>query len=439
MAELTNRTNTLGATTVLRVRAANLEVRRGPDAGKTARVDRLAFVIGSGETADLRLDDRTVSREHVRLSLTPRGIHVRDEGSKNGTRIGKLGVADVVITTDTVLEVGSTLVALTIEAEPLELSLSASAHFGEAIGVSPAMRHLFATLDPVARSEVTVLLEGETGVGKEVIARAVHARSARAEGGFVVVDCGAIPRSLLESELFGHEKGAFTGANDQRRGLFEEADGGTLFLDEVGELPLDLQPKLLRALEQREIRRVGARAPRRIDVRVIAATNRRLTEAVRSKEFREDLFYRLAVVRVTVPALRDRPEDIEPLALAFLRRFKADPNIALPPELAALLVHHTWPGNVRELRNVVERYAVVGGTGVLEDRAGEATREDLSSMPYHEARRVVLERFERDYIPRILERAGGVMARAADQAELARPSLYRMMDRLGLSRRDDGD
>ncbi len=427
-----------GAASVLRVCAATLEIKRGPDAGRKVRVEQPAFVIGTGEGADLRLSDRTVSREHLTLHLTPAGVELRDEGSKNGTHIGKMRVGRVTVSSDTVLEVGSTTIALALERDPIDLPLSASARFGDALGISAAMRHLFATLEPVAKSSTTVLLEGESGVGKEVLARALHARSDRAKGPFVVVDCGAIPPTLIESELFGHEKGAFTGATEERRGLFEDASGGTLFLDEVGELPLDLQPKLLRALEQREVRPVGGRT-RKVDVRVVAATNRRLAEAVRSKEFRQDLFYRLAVVRVTVPPLRDRPEDIEPLATAFLRAHKGDPTATLSPDLVALLVHHTWPGNVRELRNVIERYAVVGAAGLLDDtdRASPESGEALSRLPYHEARKVVVERFERDYIPRILARAGGVVARAADQAELARPSLYRMMDRLGISRRDE--
>jgi transcriptional regulator with PAS, ATPase and Fis domain len=271
------------------------------------------------------------------------------------------------------------------------------------------------------------------------LARGIHSSSERSDGPFVVVDCGAIPESLVESELFGHEKGAFTGAHEARRGLFEEAHEGTIFLDEIGELPLSLQPKLLRALEQREVRPVGARAPRSIDVRVVAATNRRLAEAARAQEFRHDLYYRLAVMRVIVPPLRDRPEDIVPLATDFLRRFKHDPNAGISPDFAALLTGYDWPGNVRELRNVVERYAIVGEAGEdLLDVGGDAIQQDLSRLPYHEARGIVVDRFDREYVGRILERSKGVVTRAADEAELGRATLYRMMDRLGMSRRDDG-
>jgi transcriptional regulator with PAS, ATPase and Fis domain len=422
--------------TLLRVRAVNLEVTHGPDKGRRARIDRPTFIVGTGETADLRLSDGTVSREHLRISLSPNGVHLVDEGSKNGSWIGGLRIADVTITRDAAVEVGQTALALRVEAGPLDLPLSASAKFGQAIGVSAAMRHLFAILERASASEVTVLLEGESGVGKEVLARAVHDKSNRADGPFVALDCGAIPSGLIESELFGHEKGAFTGAVEPRKGVFEQAGGGTLFLDEIGELPLELQPKLLRVLEQREVRPLGSEdKPRSVDVRVIAATNRRLAEAAHKNEFRRDLFYRLAVARVTVPPLRDRPEDVLPLAREFLRVTAGDPNAELPPDLSSMLTSYKWPGNVRELRNVIDRYALLGArdAGTLFD-AGIAEPQsrgldDLARLPYHEARRRALEQFERTYLPRVLELAGGVVARAAERAEVARPSFYRMLDR----------
>jgi transcriptional regulator with PAS, ATPase and Fis domain len=304
---------------------------------------------------------------------------------------------------------------LHIEAGPLDLPLSENARFGDAIGVSAPMRHLFASLERVAATEATVLLEGESGVGKEVLAHAIHAASPRAARPFVALDCGAIPPTLIESELFGHERGAFTSADEARRGAFEEANGGTIFLDEIGELPLEMQPKLLRVLEQREVRPLGARAPRRVDVRVVAATNRRLMEAASKGEFRRDLFYRLAVARVVIPPLRDRREDILPLALAFLRTASGNASAELEPELAALLTSYAWPGNVRELRNVIDRYAVLGvrdAEGLFDNaHKGLAEEEDLALLPFHEARRRVLDRFERTYLPRVLERAGGVVAR----------------------------
>ncbi len=307
--------------------------------------------------------------------------------------------------------------------------------FGDALGASEAMRQLFATLARVAGEELSVLLEGESGVGKDVLARALHQHSRRAAGPFVVVDCGAIPPNLIESELFGHERGSFTGAESARRGVFEEATGGTLFLDEIGELPLDMQPKLLRALEQREIRPVGGRGTRPIDVRVVAATNRKLTTLAQTGGFRSDLYYRLAVVCATVPPLRDRREDVLPIARAMLRALRKDESAEIASEVEARLVAYRWPGNVRELRNVVERYAVFGDSPGLFEAIEEppVREEDLATLTYHEAKKRVLDRFEEAYLPRVLERAGGVVTRAAELAGVARPSFYRMLERLRAS------
>ncbi len=421
-----------GAT--LRIRAAELAVSSGPDAGRTVRIEQPTFVVGSGPGADLRLTDPAVSQEHLRLSLGPDGMHLRDGGSKNGTWIGAIRVADITLVGAATVQIGRTVLSLQLDASAIDLPLSDAPSFGGAIAVSTSMRHLFALLERAAASDVTVLLEGESGVGKEVLATAIHARSARESGPFVAVDCGAIPANLIESELFGHERGAFTGAFQAHQGVFEQARGGTLFLDEIGELPLDLQPKLLRVLEQREVRPLGARAPRAIDVRVIAATNRRLAEAAQKNEFRKDLFYRLAVARVTVPPLRDRPEDIVPLARAFFRTVTADASAEIPPDLAAILTSYAWPGNVRELRNVMERYALLGvrDADMLLDSTRAAPSQDLSLLPFREARRAAIERFEREYAPRVLARADGVVARAAQLAEVARPSFYRLLERLRL-------
>jgi transcriptional regulator with PAS, ATPase and Fis domain len=423
----------------IRVRAATLRVTKGPDAGLTTRVDRPSFVIGSGPGADLRVADPAVSREHVRLLLGASGIRLRDEGSKNGTHMGGARVHDVTLTSDAAITLGATTISIALEADAMELALSASDSFGDAIGLSAVMRHLFATLERAASSDLTVLLEGESGVGKDLLARALHLKSARSDGPFVVLDCGAIPPNLIESELFGHEKGAFTGAQNARRGVFEEANGGTIFLDEIGELPLDLQPKLLRALEQREVRPVGGRSARPIDVRVIAATNKRLAEAARTGEFRSDLFYRLAVVRTTVPPLRERPEDVLLIARTMLRALKGDPTCDVPVDFASMLVAYRWPGNVRELRNVVERFAVLGRAHEgLFDRAEAVVRsadDELANLTFHEARKIVLDRFEEAYLPRVLARAGGVVSRAAELAGVARPSFYRMLERLRVSGR----
>jgi DNA-binding NtrC family response regulator len=419
---------------VMNVCSATLSIVRGPDAGREERIASPTFVVGGGSATDMRLSDPSVSREHLRLTLTSAGVRIRD-CSKNGTRIGGLRIHDVVAQSDTVMTLGTTALALRLEAERLLLPLSEGTAFGDAFGSSPVMRHLFAILERAAQSDLPVLFEGESGVGKDVLARAVHQASNRRDGPFVVVDCGGLPSNLVESELFGHARGAFTGADTERRGLFDDAHGGTLFLDEVGELPLDVQPKFLRALETREIRPVGGKKARRIDVRVLCATNRKLAEAAKRGSFREDLYYRLAVARVTVPALRDRPEDVLPLATRFLHRAKGDDRAEIPADLAALLSEYSWPGNVRELKNVIERYAVLGDTAslMLLDPVVPGSGEDLSKLPYHEARRLVLERFEQDYVPKVLARADGVVARAAEQAQLARPSFYRLLERLRLA------
>jgi len=426
----------MGGKPLLIVRAATLTILKGPDTGREVRITSPSFTIGGGATADLILTDPGVSREHVQLALMPNGIRVRDR-SKNGTRIGGLRIHDVLVQTDTVLVVGTTSIAVKLEAENLALPLSEGSTFGEAFGASSNMRHLFAVLEEAAKADISVLLEGESGVGKDVLARAIHASSARRDGPFVIVDCGTIPPNLVESELFGHVRGAFTGADDDRRGMFDDAHGGTLFLDEIGELPLEMQPKLLRALETKEIRPVGGRKTKRADVRVVSATNKKLAEGARRGSFREDLFYRLAVARVAVPPLRDRKDDVLPLATRFLRASKKDDHAEIPPELAAMLAEYSWPGNVRELRNVIERHVALGETAValLLDRNVQQSggAEDLSSFPYHEARRLVLERFERDYIPGVLARTNGVIARAAEHAQIARPSFYRLLERLRIA------
>ncbi len=419
--------------TALQVRSAKLVITKGADAGRSATIDQPLFVIGTGQSADVRLADPAVSREHVRVSLLPNGVRIRDDGSKNGTWLGGVRIREVLLSSDASIVVGGTTIAITVEADSLELPLSANDRFGDAIGGSAVMRNLFAMLEKVAPTELTVLLEGESGTGKDVLSRAIHAKSARANEPMVVVDCGAIPENLIESELFGHERGAFTGADKARKGVFEEASGGTLFLDEIGELPIEMQPKLLRALEAREVRPIGGRVAKPIDVRVVAATSRRLAEAARTGEFRSDLFYRLAVARVTVPPLRDRPEDVLPIARAMLRVLRSDPTLEIPADLASMLEAYNWPGNVRELRNVVERWAALGRLDrTMFDplEAQMSAEDDLAMLPYHQARKIVLDRFEEKYLPRVLERAGGVMARAAELAEVARPSFYRMLERI---------
>ena len=431
---------------VLRARAASLEVTAGPDAGLKARLDRPVLVVGSGPTADLRLTDDTVSRVHVRLSLGQDGVFVRDEDSKNGTWIGGVRIGTATLAADTLLVLGATSLAVRIDAETTSIALHPGGRFGESIGTSEAIRHVFATLARAAQTEETILVVGEPGVGKDALASAVHAASLRRERPLVRVDCAGLSAALLEDELFGHEPGAYeshrgdadTGdVGEAREGAFELANGGTIVLEEVSALEGDLQTKLAAALEARATTRIGSSALIPFDARVVCTSQRPLGDLASIGLFRQDLYYRLSVVRVHVPPLRDRPDDVLPIASHFLRDATHDPSAELPAELAGMLVAYRWPGNVRELRNVVLRYATLGardrdalfGTGAFGDRRALPPLEELAQLPYHDARQAVLERFEDAYIPAVLERAGGVVSKAAELAGVARPSFYRMVDR----------
>jgi transcriptional regulator with PAS, ATPase and Fis domain len=290
-----------------------------------------------------------------------------------------------------------------------------------------------------------VLLEGETGTGKELLAEAIHTRSSRSTGPFIVVDCGALPRDLIASELFGHVRGAFTGALNAKRGLIEEADGGTLFLDEIGELPLDLQPQLLRALEKREVRPIGEVRARKVNLRVVAATNRNLAEQVRAGTFREDLYFRLAVVRAPVPPLRKHREDIPMLVRTFLRQLSRS-DFELSPDILSLLMAHDWPGNVRELRNVVERGLSLDGgdlpievAGAVGEATGDAAQHlvggmspDVLAKPFKEAKGMLVESFEREYLTHLLARHNGNISRAALEAGIDRNYIHRLVKKYNI-------
>ncbi|BDG08451.1 sigma-54-dependent transcriptional regulator [Anaeromyxobacter paludicola] len=324
--------------------------------------------------------------------------------------------------------------------------LERAAGFDEMVGASAEMQQVLALVEQVAPASATVLLRGETGTGKELVARALHRRSPRRDRPFVALNCSAVPQALMESELFGHEKGAFTGAEARRVGRFEQADGSTLFLDEVGELDLAVQAKLLRVLQERELHRVGSTAPVRVDVRIVAATNRDLEAMVREGSFREDLYYRLNVIPIRLPALRERPGDLPALMAHFLgdfaRRYGREPTPA-PPEVLAAAREHTWPGNVRELRNLCER-AVVMGWSAVAPMLGPVARPPPPSaaalvdfgLPLLEARQRLVERFEREYLSRLLERHHGKVGEVARAAGIAERNLYEKMKQYGMSRED---
>ncbi len=425
-------------------RRVRLSVLQGPDRGSELLLERPRVRIGSGPECELRLTDPAVSRLHLELSATERGLLLRDLGSTNGTLLSPgLRLERAILGGPATILLGGTSLRIEPTDEELEIRLSRRLSCGALLGQSPAIREVFAALEQVGPATATVLLEGESGTGKELAAAALHALSPRRDAPLVTVDCGAIPASLIESELFGHERGAFTGAEQSRAGSLEQAAGGTLFLDEIGELPLELQPRLLRFLESGQVKRLGATRALALDVRVIAATNRNLREEVERGSFRRDLYYRLAVVRIELPPLRERPEDILLLAHHFAERHARDPRSVLTPEIAAMLQAHAWPGNVRELRNVVERLALMPelAAGALRaelaggERAAGATAGigSLLELPFHEARTAWQDRFERQYLTLQLERAGGVVAHAAGQSGLPRQTFHRLLRKHGLA------
>jgi transcriptional regulator with PAS, ATPase and Fis domain len=433
--------------------AFDLHVIAGPDAGAHRRLGPGRIRVGTAPACDVRLGDPTVSHLHCQLEIHGHGVHVTDLESTNGTFVDGVRVYSAELNAGGTITIGSTVLRLELTGEPVYVELSRADRFGRFLGASAEIRRVYAILERVAPTDATILIQGETGTGKEALALAIHEASERADGPFIAVDCGAIAENLFESELFGHVRGAFSGAVIDRTGLFEQANGGTLFLDEIGELPLSLQPKLLRVLEMREIRRVGASTTRRVDVRVLAATNRMVARQVNEGTFREDLYYRLAVLEVIIPPLRARREDIPPLAAHFYRTFSGR-NDALPPEFLATLAARAWPGNVRELRNFIERSVSLGWVTRQSDKpmglsatappglpaSAPPGLEALLPMdlPLKEARELWTNRFESLYVSALLRRCHGNVTRAAELAGVNRRSLQRLMAQHGI-RSGDGD
>ncbi|MEM6929438.1 MAG: sigma 54-interacting transcriptional regulator, partial [Myxococcota bacterium] len=332
----------------LRLRRIGLRVLDGADAGHEGQFDHDVIRIGQSEGNHFILTDDTVSRRHAEIARTADGIVLRDLGSTNGTFIEKVRIKEVFLGEHRVFRLGKSEIEFDLLDQVVDIVPTQNTRFEDLVGQSLQMREMFAVLERVARTELTVLVTGETGSGKELVSRAIHNRSSRRDGPFVVFDCGAVARNLIESELFGHERGAFTGAVAARAGVFEQAHGGTIFLDELGELPLDLQPALLRVLEQREVKRIGDRRVRSVDVRVVAATNRDLQQRVADGQFREDLYYRLAVVEVPLPSLRDRTEDLPLLVEHLLGTANFDHSVkGVTPDVLSLFDQYRWPGNVR--------------------------------------------------------------------------------------------
>ena len=445
MISLTTRIQRDGGQARLFRQKFSLRVMEGPDAGRELVLARESVTVGSSEHNDLPLADTAVSRHHLRIEVGRQGYIVTDLGSTNGTKVGAWGLGQITVNSAVDLRLGNTVLRISPAAEEVEVALAATDRFGALIGGSPRMRELIAELQQLARRDTTVLLEGETGTGKELIAQELHRHSARADKPFVILDCAAIPPSLIESELFGHLKGAFTGASEARIGVFEEANGGTVFLDEIGELDASMQPQLLRVLETGQVKRLGESTYRRMDVRVIAATNRDLRREVNQRSFRADLFYRLAVFCVRVPPLRERIEDIEALVCAMLpeiaeRLGLPDGPPPLDAETLQQLVTHRWPGNVRELRNFVERLAVLADRASFDDALGSTGAPGATvpsslagaDLPFKEAKAHAMAHFDITYLRRLLERCGGNVAEAARQSSIDRVHLFRLIKKYGL-------
>ncbi len=442
---------------VISFRKCLLKVIQGPDKDKKIDLGRKAIRIGKKEDNDLALTDGTVSRYHLSIEQASDSFLLKDLASTNGTFINNLKVKEAYLSPGDVISLGNTQIEFVAFDEKVQIEPSTKTAFGEMVGKSRKMRQIFGICEKIAPSLATVIIEGETGTGKELVARAIHQHSLRKDKPFVVFDCSAVAPNLIESELFGHEKGSFTGALKDRKGAFEAANGGTIFLDEIGELTLDLQPKLLRALEQREVRRVGSNSPIRLDVRVVCATNRSLKDEVEEGRFRQDLYYRLSVVKINLPALRERPEDIPLILEKFLSdgKFNRMPDGSLrvsrvEDDALKMMQRYQWPGNVRELSNVIERaVSMVDGHTIrssdlnyvfqeIEHNVEPTERVVVdSSLPFKEAKQRIVESFEKDYLEEILRRNNFNVSKASREAQIDRKHLRNLLKKYEISGEDD--
>jgi DNA-binding NtrC family response regulator len=422
----------------IRGRRASLEVLSGASKGQRFLMNGLVLRVGSAPDNDLVLEDATVSKHHFRIELDPRGYRILDLGSKNGLQLGDLRVTEAFLPDRCKILAGKLGLRFKLTREELDEEVSVRGALGDMVGQSLPMRRLFARLSRLAESNITVLLEGESGTGKELAAETLHALSPRAGGPFVVLDCGAIPEHLMESQLFGHRKGAFTGATENLTGALERASSGTLFVDEVGELPLGLQTKLLRALDKGQYQPLGGEAWKSSDARIVAATNRDLKAEVAAGRFREDLYFRLAVVGLRLPSLRERPEDIPHLVDRFVEELGGALSWGgISQQRLEEWKRLDWPGNVRELRNAVERELVLGPED-QDDPGAPRSLPGLESfvqgpggvyLPYKEAKARLLGAFEASYWSGLLARNGGNVSAAAREAGIHRKSLEYLLKR----------
>lgn len=416
--------------------------------------------VGKKSDNDIVINDKTVSRNHMEIHLTEDNSYLlRDLNSTNGTMINQIKVKEAFLSPGDLVEIGTTKIEFQTFDEKVQIEPSNKNEFGDMVGRSRKMRQIFGVLEKISPSQATVIIDGETGTGKELVAKAIHKNSLRQDKPFIVFDCSSVAPNLIESELFGHTKGSFTGAIKDRMGAFEAAGGGTIFLDEIGELSLDLQPKLLRALEQREIKRVGSTTPVKLDVRVICATNRNLKEEVEKGTFREDLFYRLSVVKIRLPPLRERLEDIPLIVEAILKhaRYNLKPDgsfyvMRVEDDALKALQRYQWPGNVRELNNIIERAVSFSEHGVIkgahlqyvfsEVESGEESTVRMnfdSSLPFKDAKQQVVESFEKEYLQGLLEKNKGNVSKAAREAKIDRKHLRNLLIKYELIRSDTAE
>ncbi|MGH7269462.1 MAG: sigma 54-interacting transcriptional regulator, partial [Polyangiaceae bacterium] len=423
-----------------------ITVVSGPAPGRAFAMVSSMATVGRHPTNDLVVDDPRVSGVHLELRRVGDRVRVRDAGSTNGTWIGPHRAFEIDLAPGGEITIGGARLKLDVDDEAVPAKVSPAESCGELVGQSTVMRELFATLERIAPKDLAVLVQGETGTGKEEVARALHAKSRRASSPFVVVDATALPETLAESLLFGHEKGAFTGADHRRAGLFEAAQGGTVLIDEIGELPLAIQAKFLRVLERHEITRVGSTAAIKIDVRVISATHRDLRHEVEAGRFREDLFFRIAQVRVMLAPLRDHLEDVPVLCHKLLAQAAGSSSSPVGIEESALshLRAQPWPGNVRELKNVLIRAAALASDAAMirrVDVAGEGygfrgTREERGALdlsgPFASAKEHAIGRFESAYLSALVKRCNGNLSLAGRQADVTRHHLRALLRKHGL-------
>ncbi len=427
-----------------------LRVTEGVDAGSTTTLDDThagRLLVGRSPACELRLTDERVSRRHFALDVVDGKVRFLDLGSTNGTRIDRLTVLGAELRGGEVISLGETRIAVERSEEAVASSLPPGNRFGRTLGASREMRRMYPLCAKLAAGRMPVLIEGETGTGKEVLAESIHEEGPRRDKPFVVFDCTAVPANLMESELFGHERGAFTGAIASRAGVFEQANGGTLLIDEIGDLELALQAKLLRAVERMEFRRIGGAKTVRVDVRLLVATRRDLDREVQAGRFRDDLFHRLAVARIELPPLRQRKGDLRLLVAELCRQLGTDSS-AFDDELFARWERYDWPGNIRELRNAVARKTELGvdldvetvvppggdpaggGSGVADGTIGQAVSAVLAlNLPLDVARRRVVDEFEARYLAKVLDEHQGNVSRAALASGVARRHFHRLLAR----------